>query len=89
MANFILKLVKSQQELVVPFNKSATDILTENGYPVDVKCSDGLCGVCSCDLISGEVEHRDFVLSKKQQQTQIILCKSRALLEGGVIEIDL
>jgi hypothetical protein len=29
------------------------------------------------------------VLSKKQQQTQIILCKSRALLEGGVIEIDL
>tara|TARA_B110000008_G_scaffold142965_1_gene144674 strand:- start:1190 stop:4396 length:3207 start_codon:yes stop_codon:yes gene_type:complete len=87
--NFILKLVKSQQELVVPFNKSATDILTENGYPVDVKCSDGLCGVCSCELISGEVEHRDFVLSKKQQQTQIILCKSRALLEGGVIEIDL
>ena len=59
------------------------------GVTVDVKCSDGLCGVCQCGLISGEVEHRDFVLSEKQREKMIILCQSRAAENGGVIEVDL
>jgi len=54
-----------------------------------LKCSDGLCGVCQCGLISGEVEHRDFVLSKAQQQHSLILCQSRAATTGATIEIDL
>jgi len=45
--------------------------------------------VCKCGLISGDVEHRDFVLSKKQQEANIILCQSRAAEPNGVIEIDL
>jgi len=35
------------------------------------------------------VEHRDFVLSKSQRETGIILCQSRAAHPGGTIEIDL
>ena len=64
-------------------------MLAQNGIQVDVKCSDGICGVCKCSLISGEVEHRDFVLSKAQRQTSIILCQSRAANPGGVVEVDL
>lgn len=87
--DFTLKLAKSGREFLVPGDKSATDVLTENGVPIDVKCSDGLCGVCKCGLISGEVEHRDFVLSKKQRETEVILCQSRAAQADGVIEVDL
>ncbi len=87
--DFTLKLAKSGKELLVPADKSATDVLAENGIHIDVKCSDGLCGVCSCGLVSGEVEHRDFVLSKAQRKDQIILCQSRAAKDGGVIEVDL
>jgi len=54
-----------------------------------VKCSDGLCGVCKCGLISGDVEHRDFVLSNRQRQSNVILCQSRAAKMNGVIEVDL
>ncbi|NKB27679.1 MAG: reductive dehalogenase [Rhodobacteraceae bacterium] len=86
---FTLKLAKSGRELLVPTDKSATDVLTENGVAVDVKCSDGLCGVCKCGLIAGAVEHRDFVLSKKQRETEVILCQSRAADPDGVIEVDL
>ena len=64
-------------------------MLAENGVHVDVKCSDGICGVCKCRLVSGDVEHRDFVLSKSQRAGNIILCQSRAADPGGVIEIDL
>jgi hypothetical protein len=40
-------------------------------------------------VVSGDIEHRDFVLSKKQRETQVILCQSRATEKDGVIEIDL
>ena len=86
---FTLKLAKSGREISVPADMTAADILVENGFPVDIKCSDGLCGVCQCGLVSGEVEHRDFVLSKKQREHEIILCQSRAAEPDGVIEIDL
>lgn len=86
---FTLKLARSGRELVVPEDKTAADVLNENGIHVDVKCSDGLCGVCRCDLVGGAVEHRDFVLSKAQREGAIILCQSRAAEKDGVIEIDL
>ncbi len=87
--DFILKLSKSGREIKVPADKSATDVLIAAGIPVDVKCSDGLCGVCKCGLISGDVEHRDFVLSNRQRQSNVILCQSRAAKMNGVIEVDL
>lgn len=85
---FTLKL-KDGRRLEVPEDKTASDILLENGVHVDVKCADGICGVCKCGLVAGEVEHRDFVLSNKQRETGIILCQSRAAEAGGEIEIDL
>ncbi|WP_432817219.1 reductive dehalogenase [Sulfitobacter sp. JB4-11] len=86
---FTLRLARSGRDLIIPPDKSATDVLAENGYRIDVKCSDGICGVCKCGLVGGDVEHRDFVLSKAQRQDQIILCQSRAAQKDGVIEIDL
>ncbi|WP_341862137.1 reductive dehalogenase [Gymnodinialimonas sp. 57CJ19] len=86
---FTLKLARSGRTLTVPADKSATDVLAQNGVHVDVKCSDGICGVCKCGLIAGEVEHRDFVLSKAQRKTGVILCQSRAAAAGGQIEVDL
>ncbi|MBL4800297.1 MAG: oxidoreductase [Emcibacter sp.] len=86
---FRLKLAKSGKDIYVPENKSATDALADAGIQVDVKCSDGLCGVCACGLLDGDVEHRDFVLSKKGRSEKIILCSSRARMKDGVITIDL
>ncbi len=86
---FTLRLARSDLEYQVPADKSAADVLVENGHPVDLKCSDGICGVCKCGLVSGAVEHRDFVLSKAQREDSIILCQSRAATEDGVVEIDL
>jgi ferredoxin-NADP reductase len=73
----------------VPQDKTAADVLNENGIPVDVKCADGICGVCQCGLLSGEVEHRDFVLTKAQREHRIILCQSRAAKPDGVLKLDL
>ena len=86
---FTLRLARSGREVEVAADETATDALARIGIHIDVKCSDGLCGVCKCGLVSGEVEHRDFVLSKAQRNEAIILCQSRAAQPGGVLEIDL
>ncbi len=87
--DFTLRLTKSGRDFRVPADRSAADVLIENGYPIDLKCSDGICGVCKCGLNGGEVEHRDFVLSKAQRKDAMILCQSRAAEKDGVVEIDL
>ena len=86
---FQVKLAKSGKTLSIPSEKSITDVLEEHGMPVDVKCSDGICGVCKCKHLAGKIEHRDFVLSKKQRETEIILCQSRAAKGEAEIVLDL
>jgi reductive dehalogenase len=85
---FTLRL-KDGRAFHVPPDKSATDVLVENGVPVDVKCADGICGVCKARVLSGAVEHRDYVLSQAQRADQIILCQSRAAEPEGELMIEL
>ncbi len=75
--------------IAVAEDEAATDALLAAGIHVDVKCSDGLCGVCKCKLLEGEVEHRDFVLSKKDRAEHMILCQSRAADPDGHLKIEL
>jgi ferredoxin-NADP reductase len=86
---FTVKLARSGKEFEIPENKSISDVLTDHGIAVDVKCADGICGVCKCDFIAGDVEHRDFVLSKAQQKTQIITCRSRAAAGCDAVTLDI
>ena len=76
----------------VPAERSATDMLAQAGIKVDTKCSDGLCGICATAYdagASGEIEHRDFVLGRKEREHKVILCCSRPKEAGGQIVVDL
>ena len=64
-------------------------MLQEAGIAVDIKCEDGICGVCKCGVREGAVEHRDFVLSKAQREGAMITCQSRAASPGAVIKLDI
>ncbi|MCW5629632.1 MAG: 4Fe-4S dicluster domain-containing protein [Rhodoferax sp.] len=89
---FTLRLRVSGKTLEVPADRSATDVLARAGFRIDTKCSDGLCGVCATPYdagASGEIEHRDFVLSRKEREHKIILCCSRAKEAGGELVVDL
>ena len=86
---FRLTLSRSGRSFEIPEDKSATQVLAEAGIIVPTKCSDGICGVCKTGLIAGSVEHRDYVLTKAQRETSILLCCSRAAEEGGEIVVDL
>ncbi|WP_339764766.1 4Fe-4S double cluster binding domain-containing protein [uncultured Sulfitobacter sp.] len=85
---FTLRLTDGRL-IPVTADQSASDALIAADIKLDIKCADGICGVCKCNLLSGKAEHRDFVLSAKQRETEIILCQSRAADPNGVLEIDL
>ena len=86
---FALRLARTGRTLAVPADRTAADVLRENGVAVDLKCADGLCGVCRCGVVSGAVDHRDHVLSRAEREGAMILCRSRAAERGGVVELDL
>ena len=89
---FTLRLRRSGRVLTIPPERSATDVLAQSGIKVDTKCSDGLCGVCATPYdasASDQIEHRDFVLGRKERAHKLILCCSRARHAGGEIVVDL
>ena len=88
---FTLVLARSGRELAVPAGRRATDVLAEAGLAVDVKCTDGLCGVCAMRYdaaASDPVEHRDVVLSKREREARVVLCCSRSAKEGGRLVLE-
>ncbi|MFM8546706.1 MAG: 4Fe-4S dicluster domain-containing protein [Betaproteobacteria bacterium] len=85
---FTLRLERSGRTIAVGADQSAAEALGAAGLSVDLKCSDGICGVCAAPLISGEVDHRDHVLSAIERKTRILLCCSRAATSGGQVTID-
>lgn len=84
---FTVHLQADGQTIDVAADQSILDALNEQGYPVPSSCESGTCGTCRCDLIDGEVDHRDLVLSEEEHERYIMVCVSRAA--GGDLTIGL
>ena len=50
--------------LTVPQDKSIYEAVEEVGVDVLGSCMEGVCGTCECDVIEGEPDHRDSVLTR-------------------------
>jgi vanillate O-demethylase ferredoxin subunit len=85
-ASFEVELKASGRCLTVPADKSLLDTLIENGVDVMYDCRAGYCGLCTTNVCSGEVEHRDTYLSDadkaggKVMQVCVSRCKSGRLV---------
>lgn len=72
----------------VPADRSILDVLDENGCDIDTSCQEGICGTCIMQVLSGDPDHRDNVLSKSEKESGevIAVCVSRAKGERLVID---
>ena len=86
---FQVKLSQSQTVLQVAENESILEALRKAGRHVPSSCESGTCGSCKTGLVSGQVDHRDFVLTDSEKSNQIMVCVSRACHPNELIEIDL
>ncbi|MGB3386771.1 MAG: 2Fe-2S iron-sulfur cluster-binding protein, partial [Pseudaminobacter sp.] len=75
---FRIEIKSTGQVLDVPENKSALDVLRDNGIAVDAVCEGGVCGSCRVKYVEGEPVHRDLALRVEERADTLLVCVSRA-----------
>lgn len=86
---FVVRLARSGNEISVGKNQSIVAALAEQGVYIDTSCEQGVCGTCITDVIDGEIDHHDVILSAEDRASghKIIPCVSRC--KSGLLILDL
>jgi ferredoxin len=83
---FEIALQRSNRLLTVPADVSALDVVRQALPDVAYSCRQGFCGTCRTRVLSGDVEHRDRVLTAQERAGTMTICVSRS--RGGRIVLD-
>lgn len=87
--SFEVELADSGTIVEVPAEKSILQALDEAGVDVLSSCAEGTCGTCETMIVSGEVDHRDSVLTPKERAANrsLMICVSRAACPRLVLDL--
>lgn len=80
---------KSQIEVTVPEDESIFMALDFAGVELEGDCMEGTCGACVTEVLSGDIDHRDSILSpiEQSQNNKMMICVSRSL--GTSLELNI
>ncbi|MFL9864670.1 PDR/VanB family oxidoreductase [Paraburkholderia fungorum] len=86
---FTVVLAKQGLRCMVAPNESILESLERQGVCPPFSCREGLCRSCEVEVLSGDVEHRDYVLSEDEQAANksLMICVSRAKSDELVIDL--
>lgn len=85
---FDVELAQSDVVVHVRADQTLLEALEEAGVELPYSCSEGTCGTCETAVLSGEVDHRDSILSASERAANdtMMPCVSRSL--GGRLVLD-
>jgi vanillate O-demethylase ferredoxin subunit len=86
---FKVRLERSGAEFDVPEGKSILEVLEENGIEHPFSCREGLCGTCLTNVLSGDPDHRDYVLTDEERASGklMTICCSRSKSPQLVLDL--
>jgi len=86
---FNVRLQASGRCIAVGASESVLDALLREGVQPLYDCRRGECGLCATTVVSGDIDHRDYVLSETEraQGRQMCICISR--VRSGELVLDL
>jgi ferredoxin-NADP reductase len=86
---FEVLAVRAGVRVVVPPDTSILEALEGAGLSPFHSCREGICGSCETKVLSGQVDHRDSLLSPSEKESgeTMMICVSRS--RGGPLELDL
>lgn len=86
---FDVTLATSGETFTIPEDASLLDTLESNGKLMASSCREGVCGTCEVGVVSGEVDHRDNVLTpeERSENESMMVCVSRC--RAGRLVLDL
>ncbi|MFL9655402.1 PDR/VanB family oxidoreductase [Streptomyces sp. PB17] len=88
-AEFDVVLARSGRTVVVPPGVSVLDAVRGAGVEVLYSCTEGTCGTCETEVVEGDPEHRDSVLTEEERAAgeTMLICVSRC--RGRRLVLDL
>jgi ferredoxin-NADP reductase len=89
LETFEVECQRSGVTVSVAADQSIYEAAEAAGIEVLGSCMEGVCGTCECDVIEGEPDHRDSVLSEAERDRgdMIMICVSRSRSERLVLDI--
>ena len=85
---FEVEFARSGVTATVEAGVSILDVATDNGVFILRSCSEGVCGTCETELIEGDPDHRDFVLTPEDRAAGCFMpCVSRARSARLVLDL--
>ena len=85
---FTIELARSGDLVDVPADVTALDAVRPGRAHIAYLCQQGFCGTCAVDVLHGQPEHRDTILTERQRaEGKMLLCVSRAVA-GSRLVID-
>jgi vanillate O-demethylase ferredoxin subunit len=86
---FEVEIASTGQRFFIPTDKSVAAVLEEAGIEVLVSCQQGICGSCITNILEGEPDHKDSVLSESERKSGKLFtpCCSRAKSAKLVLDI--
>ena len=86
---FEVVLQRSELTLTVPPDRSILSVVEEAGIGVLSSCAEGTCGTCEVQVLEGEPDHLDSVLSEAERADSscMMICVSRSC--GARLVLDL
>jgi len=87
--SFEVELAVTGRTVTVGPEQSVLAALTGAGVEVLSSCQEGTCGTCETTVLSGEVDHRDSLLTPDEQAAHdtMFVCVSRAACPRLVLEL--
>jgi ferredoxin-NADP reductase len=87
--SFEVECQRSGVTVTVPKDKSIYDVVEEAGVDVLGSCMEGVCGTCECEVIEGDLDHRDWVLTEteKIRGDVMMICVSRSRSARLVLDL--
>jgi ferredoxin-NADP reductase len=87
--SFTVVASRSGQTYEIPPDQSILAVLEDAGEEVYYSCTEGTCGTCETQVLEGEIDHRDSVLSPAEQSAgdKMMICVSRC--KGTRLVLDI
>lgn len=88
-ASFEVKINSSGAVYTVNEDETILTVLSDNGVEVPSACTAGLCGTCITDVLAGEIDHRDGILSDDEKASNEYMCVCISRAKSAQITLDL
>jgi len=86
---FEVEIASSGKIFQVGADDHLIDVLNKNHCAIPCSCTQGICGSCITPVVSGDIEHRDAVLSDTERAAGDKMCVCVGRAKSGRIVLDI